>query len=350
MHNKIILKEIMENINVYVKCYYPHFDRSRCLSVTGCKMLWIYLQSDAHFNDLLQCKVNGIIENSIQSSGQTLSELYIDVFWDRDRKVEQLSINFDFYTKEGGHLAFNNVFEISFTDMNRSVDTAKKGYDLRKFLLKETKQVDKGIILFFSIELISVITSLVLAAYGLESNHYELFFYVAILILPLLGNQLLIPLCISPFLPKKTEYKTNFDSCIMQQQLDNKIEVTPAQNRMDEREESTDIWEYLLRKAQVAEYSEYSGKKLVRGKFGKIEYGASKEIAYVLLSDRFLVDRISLGGYFYNLKEKSISCGGFDLVTGERHEYCKVIEIEENISEEDALERYMNFCQKLENQ
>lgn len=207
----------MENIDVYVKCYYhcsvdrAYDDRNRPVSVTGCKMIWAYLLSDTHFNDLLQRKINAT-ENSTQSSGQTLSELYIDVFW--YRQEEKLSVNFDFYTKEGGQQLFNNAFEIPFADMNRSVDTAKKGQGLREFLLQETKRVDKSVSLFLGIMFISIVTSLFLGIYGFVLQHHELFPYAVILFLPAAGYQLLLGLCIRLYLPKETQYKTklNLDS------------------------------------------------------------------------------------------------------------------------------------------
>lgn len=66
-------------------------------------------------------------------------------------------------------------------------------------------------------------------------------------------------------------------------------------------------------------------------------------IEYVLLSDRFLGRDILLG-YFYILCIETIFCGGFNIRTGERHESCKVIEIEE-ISEDEAIKRYNQFLE-----
>lgn len=109
----------------------------------------------------------------------------------------------------------------------------------------------------------------------------------------------------------------------------------------------TDIWEYLLEKADKMQYSEYSEEKLTMGKFGKIEYG-EKQFAYVLLSDRYLFrPPLISSGYFYHLKEKTTFCGSFYLDTGERHDTCKVIAIEDNISEDEAFVRYMYFLHSL---
>lgn len=105
----------------------------------------------------------------------------------------------------------------------------------------------------------------------------------------------------------------------------------------------TELYSKLNEDSVKVNYTEYTPDKLVRGKFGKIMYGENNTIEHVLLSDRFLARDLLLG-YFYILSKETISCGGFDIRTGERHESCKVIEIED-ISEDEAIKRYNQFLE-----
>lgn len=88
----------------------------------------------------------------------------------------------------------------------------------------------------------------------------------------------------------------------------------------------TEFYNKLREDSTKVNYTKYTPDKLVRGKFGKIMCGENNTIEYVLLSDRFLGRDILLV-YFCILCIETISCGGFDIRTGERHESCKVIEI-----------------------
>jgi hypothetical protein len=107
-----------------------------------------------------------------------------------------------------------------------------------------------------------------------------------------------------------------------------------------------DFYRILKEKATEIEYIEYSSENLKRGKLGKIL--VRNTIEYVLLSDRFL-DREPNNsfGYFYRLNHESISNGGFVIESGERSDTCKVIAIEKNIDDKDALRRYNKFLEML---
>ncbi|MDR1502744.1 MAG: hypothetical protein LBT43_09845 [Prevotella sp.] len=113
-----------------------------------------------------------------------------------------------------------------------------------------------------------------------------------------------------------------------------------------EKLENQYFYRILKEKATEIEYIEYSSENLKRGKLGKIL--VRNTIEYVLLSDRFL-DREpdNSFGYFYRLNNESISNGGFVIESGERSDTCKVIVIEKNIDDKDALLRYNKFLEML---
>lgn len=136
---------------------------------------------------------------------------------------------------------------------------------------------------------------------------------------------------------RKTKSKTSSNKIELHDTLKEINNLFDIKDSLENRKDN-DIWEQLLANAAGAKYSDYSPEKLVNGKFGKIEYVVDNIIKteYVLL-----VNRSDLGsGYFYMLQSKSVACGSFDLLTGKRSESCRVIKIEDNISEIRSLDRY----------
>lgn len=200
----------MENIDVYVKCYYPYANRNRRISVTGCKMIWTYLLSDACFNDLLQCKISAL-ENLSQQTKQTLSELYVDITWDME--IGMLSVGFDFYTKEGAQKSFLNAFQITFSDINHQTDTIKLGQDLKQLLFEEFNRVNiKGPSLFGNVFGVVGVTFISLVVYVMKSHNIG-----GIIIAVLLGfmatesRAFIFECCLRRYLPKETEFKTKLN-------------------------------------------------------------------------------------------------------------------------------------------
>lgn len=200
----------MENIDVYVRCYYPYANRNRRISVTGCKMIWNYLLSDTCFNELLHRKINAL-EDLSQHTKQTLSKLYVDVTWDKE--IGMLSVSFDFYTKEGAQKSFLSAFRITFSDINHQTDTIKLGQDLEHLLFEEFNRVNiKGPSLFGSVFGLLGVIIIPLLVYGLNSYN----FYVLI-ITTLLGfivtesRAFIFEYCLRRYLSKETEFKTKLN-------------------------------------------------------------------------------------------------------------------------------------------
>lgn len=200
----------MENIDVYIKCYYPYAKWNRRISVTGCKMIWNYLLSDTCFNELLHRKISSL-EDLSQHTKQTLSKLYVDITWDKE--IGMLSVSFDFYTKEGAQKSFLSAFRITFSDINHQTDTIKLGQDLEHLLFEEFNRVNiKGPSLFGSVFGLLGVIIIPLLVYGLNSYN----FYVLI-ITTLLGfivtesRAFIFEYCLRRYLPKETEFKTKLN-------------------------------------------------------------------------------------------------------------------------------------------
>lgn len=200
----------MEQIDVYVKCYYPYAERNRRISVTGCKMIWNYLLSDTCFNELLHRKISAL-EDLSQHTKQTLSELYVDVTWDKE--IGMLSVSFDFYTKEGAQKSSLSAFRITFSDINHQTDTIKLGQDLEHLLFEEFNRVNiKGPRLFGSVFGLLGVIVILLFVYGLNSHNFY-----ALIIAFLLGfiatesSAFIFEYCLRRYFPKETEFKTKLN-------------------------------------------------------------------------------------------------------------------------------------------
>lgn len=199
---------IMENINVYIKCYCPNVSGegiNRPASSTGGKLIWEYLMSDALFSDFLLRKTNEI-EGSIKNTGQTLNKLYVDVFYNMDDN--KLSVNLDYYTKEGATQSFTNDFEIQFGEINQHADTVKKGQVLKEFLIKEIKRVDSRMEnIFYIILFVAIVLPISTAIYTAESfSTYRLVIFSISLVLAVyawIDQAYYINRC----LPKETEFR-----------------------------------------------------------------------------------------------------------------------------------------------
>lgn len=200
----------MEEIDVYIKGFYQYANRNRRISESGCKMIWDYLLSDASFNDLLQRKISAL-ENLSQHTKQTLSELYIDVTWNKEIGI--LSVSFDFYTKEGAQKSFPNAFKITFSDINHQTDTIKLGQDLKLLLWKEFDRVNtKGVRLFGSVFGILGVIVILLFWYGLKSwNLCALIILTLILLLVTESRAFILECCLRRYLPKESEFKTKLN-------------------------------------------------------------------------------------------------------------------------------------------
>lgn len=197
-------------IDVYVKCYYPYANRNRRISVTGCKMIWTYLLSDACFNDLLQCKISALKKMS-QQTKQTLSKLYVDVTWDKE--IGMLSVSFDFYTKEGAQKSFLSAFRITFSDINHQTDTIKLGQDLEHLLFEEFNRVNiKGPSLFGSVFGLLGVIIIPLLVYGLNSYNFYVLIITALLgFIVTESRAFIFEYCLRRYLPKETEFKTKLN-------------------------------------------------------------------------------------------------------------------------------------------
>lgn len=206
----------MNNIDVYIKCYYPNAPverfanqylyvmRNRCLSASGCKLIWEYLISDAHFNDFLFRKIKDV-EDTIKNTGQMLSKLYVDVFYSRGDS--KLLIDLDVYTNEGGNQSFKNDFEIQFSEVTQLVNTVKKGQALKEFLMDEIRRVDSRISkLLLTILFLTIVLPCSIAIYAFESSSHELLYFAASLFLPLFGARMFPDYCINHCSPKETEF------------------------------------------------------------------------------------------------------------------------------------------------
>lgn len=199
----------MENIDVYVKCYYPYAKWNRRISVTGCKMIWNYLLSDTCFNELLHSKISAL-ENLSQHTKQTLSELYVDLTWDKE--IGMLSVSFDFYTKEGAQKSFLNAFQITFRDINHQTDTIKSGQDLKQLLFEEFNRVNKGSRLFGNVCGLLGVIIISLFVYGLNSRNLYAIIIAFLLGLIAKGSLAFIfEYCLRRYLPKETEFKTKLN-------------------------------------------------------------------------------------------------------------------------------------------
>lgn len=200
----------MEQIDVYIKGFYPYANRNRRISESGCKMIWDYLLSDASFNDLLQRKISAL-ENLSQHTKQTLSELYVDVTWNKETGI--LSVSFDFYTKEGAQKSFPNAFKITFSDINHQTDTIKLGQDIKLLLWKEFNRVNtKGAKLFGSVFGVLGVIVILLLLYGLKSwNLYAIIILTLILLLVTENRDFILECCLRRYLPKESEFKTKLN-------------------------------------------------------------------------------------------------------------------------------------------
>lgn len=203
----------MENIDVYVKCYYPYAKWNRRISVTGCKMIWNYLLSDTCFNELLHRKISELKDLS-QHTKQTLSKLYVDVTWDKE--FGMLSVSFDFSTKEGAQKSSLNAFQIAFSDINHQTDTIRLGQDLKQFLFQEFNRVKiKGPRLFGNVFSLLGVIVISLVIYGLNSHNLYAIIVAAFLgFIATEGVTFIFECCLRRYLPKETEFitKLNFES------------------------------------------------------------------------------------------------------------------------------------------
>lgn len=200
----------MENIDVYIKCYYPYAKWNRRISVTGCKMIWNYLLSDTCFNELLHRKINAL-EDLSQHTKQTLSKLYVDVTWDKE--IGMLSVSFDFYTKEGAQKSFLSAFQITFSDINHQTDTIKLGQDLEHLLFEEFNRVNiKGPSLFGSVFGLLGVIIIPLLVYGLNSYNFYVLIITALLgFIVTESRAFIFEYCLRRYLPKETEFKTKLN-------------------------------------------------------------------------------------------------------------------------------------------
>jgi hypothetical protein len=200
----------MENIDVYIKCYYPYAKWNRRISVTGCKMIWNYLLSDTCFNELLHRKMSAL-EDLSQHTKQTLSELYVDVTWDKE--IGMLSVSFDFYTKEGAQKSFLSAFRITFNDINHQTDTIKLGQDLEHLLFEEFNRVNiKGPKLFSNVCGLLGVIIISLFVYGLNScNLYTIIIAFLLCLIVAASFAFIFEYCLRRYLPKETEFKTKLN-------------------------------------------------------------------------------------------------------------------------------------------
>lgn len=200
----------MEKIDVYVKCYYPYAKWNRRISVTGCKMIWNYLLSDTCFNELLHRKMSAL-EDLSQHTKQTLSELYVDVTWDKE--IGMLSVSFDFYTKEGAQKSFLSAFRITFNDINHQTDTIKLGQDLEHLLFEEFNRVNiKGPKLFSNVCGLLGVIIISLFVYGLNScNLYTIIIAFLLCLIVAASFAFIFEYCLRRYLPKETEFKTKLN-------------------------------------------------------------------------------------------------------------------------------------------
>lgn len=197
----------METIDIFIKCYYELDHKNRCFSANSCKLAWEYLLSDAQFSNLLRQSIM-YIDNSNQQSGQSFSQLYIDIFYNEE--INQLSVILNFYTKEGSAWKPNS-FKITFDDITRNVDTAKKGKTLRKILQNEkemliSKVTDRyqlllGIIL--AVTILPIVCALTVSFYFFIVAAFGFLFMYGIL-------QDSFEYLVKRYLPKNNEYKTSY--------------------------------------------------------------------------------------------------------------------------------------------
>lgn len=200
----------MENIDVYIKCYYPYAERNRRISVTGCKMIWNYLLSDSCFNELLHRKISAL-EDLSQHTKQTVSKLYVDVTWDKE--FGRLSVSFDFYTKEGAQESSLSAFRITFSDINHQTDTIKLGQDLKLLLFEEFNRVNiKGPRLFGGVFGLLGVIVMSLVVYGLKScNFYAIMTVTFLGLITTASRDFIFEYCLRRYLPKETEFKTKLN-------------------------------------------------------------------------------------------------------------------------------------------
>lgn len=200
----------MENIDVYVKCYYPYANRNRRISVIGCKMIWNYLLSDTCFNELLHRKINAL-EDLSQHTKQTLSKLYVDVTWDNE--IGMLSVSFDFYTKEGAQKSSLSAFQITFSDINHQTDTIKLGQDLEHLLFEEFNRVNiKGPKLFSNVCGLLGVIVISLVVYCLNShNFYAITIATFLAAIAIASRSYIFECCLHRYLPKEKVFKTKLN-------------------------------------------------------------------------------------------------------------------------------------------
>ena len=173
-------------------------------------MIWNYLLSDTCFNELLHRKMSAL-EDLSQHTKQTLSELYVDVTWDKE--IGMLSVSFDFYTKEGAQKSFLSAFRITFNDINHQTDTIKLGQDLEHLLFEEFNRVNiKGPKLFSNVCGLLGVIIISLFVYGLNScNLYTIIIAFLLCLIVAASFAFIFEYCLRRYLPKETEFKTKLN-------------------------------------------------------------------------------------------------------------------------------------------
>ncbi|WP_236092992.1 hypothetical protein [Bacteroides thetaiotaomicron] len=194
----------MENIDVYVRCYYLE-GADYLLSRKATTLVWDYLISNCCFCDSLD-RLSRKMEFSASMSKQTPKELKVNVRF----KEEGLAIELTLCTEENCTLKLEE-FKIVFDDIKETPDVVKKGWIAKETILKEKNRVEDRRIKIRFLGVCSIIV--ILFAYLI------LFGYFGILCPILLGGGLVVilittliqslPSC--SYQPRKTELKAKLN-------------------------------------------------------------------------------------------------------------------------------------------
>ena len=200
-----------ENINVFIRCYYPLYLKYRLLSAANTKQVWNYLISVPMFREFLEYMVRKL-ENSTLKTNQTLDSLGVYIFY--DVKENELRLKLAFFMQEGESL-HSEIFYISFNESCSIDDEEKKRNQAREAILDECDRINAKSTIFFCIMLpVFLIPSVITLIYAFHLSDINLCILGLCLLFPIRFINQLREFTLLHILPKccKVEFKSSLNN------------------------------------------------------------------------------------------------------------------------------------------
>lgn len=198
----------MENIDIYIKCYFSLIGRNHLVSESITEHAWEYVLSEQSFCKFLHNKIEEV-EVKTNQTGQTVKDMYIDIFYNQDN--DELKIILYFYTKE--ECEFKSETYLKFPDFNTPVNTVKKYHTVKKDIERESRKVTYKSIIASLLAIFLLILGQFLILYSINIYNISLVSVIGIVLLGLgVYFDRIKDEIINRCLSKNTELKLKFQS------------------------------------------------------------------------------------------------------------------------------------------